>query len=341
MNQGLPSATPPAAHSDAAARAWRARVPAYLAPPWLRGGHAQTIVPALTGWAPHAYRREVWDSPDGDHIALDWSDGPPDAPLLVLFHGLEGDSRSRYALALAEAARALGWAFVLPHFRGCGGLVNRAPRFYHSGDSDEIDWIVRRLARDRDRPLYLAGVSLGGNALAKWLGERGSEAARLATAAAVVSAPLDLAAGGAALGRGFNMVYTRMFLKTLKAKSLAKLNQFPGLVDPAAVRAARDLYDFDNVVTAPLHGFRDTDDYWRRASARPWLAGIALPTLVLNARNDPFLPATALPGTAAAAQSVTLEFPAAGGHVGFHAAAAAGGRHWLPRRVMSWFLDGY
>jgi len=319
----------------------------YRAPRWLPGGHAQTIVPALAGWpAPVSYRRVRLEAPDGDFVDLDVSEGAtPDAPLLLVFHGLEGHSRSRYSLALASHARAHGWACAIAHFRGCGGELNRAPRFYHSGDSAEIDWIVRRVQADHVRaaggkpsPLYVAGISLGGNALLKWLAEQGSAATSLVQAAVAVSAPLDLAAGGASLSRGLNMIYTRMFLKTLKPKCLAKLEQHPGLFDRDAMLAARDLYEFDNVVTAPLHGFRDTDDYWARASAGPHLSGIAVPTLVLNARNDPFMPGTALPTVASAA--VRLEYPEEGGHVGFVATAARGGNDWLPRRVFSWFTAG-
>jgi predicted alpha/beta-fold hydrolase len=182
----------------------------------------------------------------------------------------------------------------------------------------------------------VAGVSLGGNALLRWLGEQG-RAAGIVDAAVAVSAPLDLAAGGKALSKGLNLLYTRMFLQTLKPKALAKLAHYPGLFDRDALLAARDLYGFDNVVTAPLHGYRDTDDYWHRASARHVLHDITVPTLVLNARNDPFLPGDHLP--ASAAPSVTLEYPATGGHVGFATGPFPGRIDWLPRRMLQ-FFDG-
>ncbi|WP_229458158.1 YheT family hydrolase [Massilia glaciei] len=313
--------------------------PGYRAPFWLPGGHLQTIAPALWMGAPAPrLRRERWEAPDGDFVDVDFTDGAPGSPLLVLFHGLEGSSNSHYARAFMAALAARGWSGAVPHFRGCSGEANRAPRFYHSGDAAEIDWIVRRLRARAGGRFYAAGVSLGGNALLRWLGES-RHGAEIVDAACAVSAPLDLAQGGAALGAGFNRVYTRMFLRTLVPKCLAKLAQFPGLFDRAALLAARDLYAFDNVVTAPLHGYRDTDDYWHRASARHVLGDITVPTLVLNARNDPFLPARHLPPPHAVAPCVRLEYPARGGHVGFAGGPPPGRIDWLPRHVLA-FLDG-
>lgn len=313
----------------------------YVAPAWLPGGNLQTIYGALFTPRPRvAYRRERWDTPDGDFVDVDWLDGPPEAPMVVLFHGLEGSSRSHYALALMAQARDLGWSGVVYHFRGCSGEINRLPRAYHSGDSAEIDWALRRLkARRSGAPLFAVGVSLGGNALLKWLGEEGAAASTIVSSAVSVSAPMDLSAAGHNLGRGFNMLYTRMFLVTLKKKMLRKLAHFPGLVDAAAARRARNLYEFDNVVTAPLHGFRDTDDYWTRASSKPWLQHIAVPTLVLNAANDPFMPATALPRPDEASDYVRLEFPETGGHVGFVTGPFPGHLRWLPRRLIDFFAD--
>ena len=182
-----------------------------------------------------------------------------------------------------------------------------------------------------------AGVSLGGNALLKWLGEQGDAARAVVDRACAVSAPMDLMAAGDALGQGFNLVYTRAFLSTLKRKSLAKLRVHPDLYDAGLVSAARTLRAFDNVVTAPLHGFRDTDDYWTRASAKPWLARIAVPTLVVNARNDPFLPQAALPRPHEVSPAVRLEFPDDGGHVGFVSGRFPGHLEWLPRRIIDFF----
>jgi predicted alpha/beta-fold hydrolase len=308
----------------------------YRAPTWLPSGHLQTIYPALCARKPAvAYRRERWDSCDGDFVDIDFVDGDLGKPFVVLFHGLEGSSDSHYARSLMAALAARGWSGAVPHFRGCSGEPNRAPRFYHSGDAPEIDWIVRRLRERATGKLYAAGVSLGGNALLRWLGESQHQA-EIVDAACSVSAPLDLARGGESLSSGLNMLYTRMFLQTLKPKCLAKLEQFPGLFDREALLSARDLYAFDNVVTAPLHGYRDTDDYWDRASAKHILHDITVPTLVLNARNDPFLPAIHLPRTAS--NAVRLEYPEHGGHVGFAAGSLPGRIDWLPRRLLH-FLD--
>lgn len=310
----------------------------YAAPSWLPGGHLQTIFPATCVAKPKvAYRRERWKTPDNDFIDIDFVDGKPGQAFIVLFHGLEGSSDSHYARALMAQVAALGWSGAVPHFRGCSGELNHAPRFYHSGDAREIDWIIRRLVAERKNggKFYATGVSLGGNALLRWLGESQHEAG-IVDAACAISAPLDLAGGGAALSSGFNMIYTRLFLQTLKPKCLKKLAQFPGLFDLDTMLRARNLYEFDNVVTAPLHGYRDTDDYWHRASAKHVLSDIKVPTLVLNAKNDPFLPARHLPRSAS--RHVTLEYPEHGGHVGFAVGGLPGSINWLPQHMLD-FLE--
>jgi len=318
--------------------------PPYRAPWWLPGAHAQTIVPARLLQVPAApTRRERWDTPDGDFIDVDFCVPEPaaaTAPVLVLFHGLEGDSRSHYARLMLQGCTARRWRGLVVHFRGCSGEPNRLARAYHSGDSAEIDWIVRRIAaRWPQAPRYAAGISLGGNALAKWAGEQGTGAALLA-ALASVSSPLDLEAGGRALGQGFNLVYTRNFLRTLRGKALAKVARFPDLADAARIRASRTLYEFDDAFTAPVHGFSGVLDYWRRASAMPWLRGIAVPALLLNARNDPFVPAASLPDRAGVSAHVVLEQPAAGGHVGFLAGGSVPDRWYLRARLFEFFERG-
>lgn len=311
----------------------------YRAPWWLRGGHAQTLYGVLFAHSKVGWKRERWETPDGDFIDLDRLPGAADAPLVVLFHGLEGGSGSHYAGALARELRRRGWRGAVAHFRGCSGEPNRLPRAYHSGDAEEIRWILRRLAAEsRGTPLFAAGVSLGGNALLKWLGED-ADAKQVLAAAAAISAPVDLMAAGDALGRGFNLVYTRAFLATLRPKAEEKLARFPGLFDGEAMRRARTLREFDDAVTAPLHGFRDTDDYWTRASAKPVLRRIRVPTLLLNARNDPFLPAAALPGPSEVSGAVRLEFPEQGGHAAFVSAPFPGDIDWMPRRVAAFFEE--
>lgn len=316
----------------------------YRAPLWLPGGNLQTLYPALLARRPAVdYQRQRWDTPDGDFIDLDWT-GHQDCgsriedgtrPLLVLFHGLEGSSNSHYARALMHAVVAGGWRGVVVHFRGCSGELNRLPRAYHSGDSAEIDWILRRLKQQLEgAPLHAAGVSLGGNALLKWLGEQGGAATAILRSAAAMSAPLDLHAAGTALEQGFNMVYTRHFLVTMKKKSLLKLRMHPRLFDAVRVRAARTLREFDDLVTAPLHGFAGVDDYWTRASSKPWLSRIAVPTLLLNACNDPFLPAAALPRPQEISARVTATFTKTGGHVGFITGAFPGTLGWPAQAVI-------
>ena len=322
----------------------------YRAPRWLPGGHAQTIYASLAAPRPRVeYRRERWETPDGDFIDVDWVDersavghrgsassASKQAPLVVLFHGLEGSSRSHYALAMMAAVRDAGWRGAVVHFRGCSGELNRLPRAYHSGDSAEVDWVLRRL-RPRNPRLFAVGVSLGGNALLKWLGETGASARDVIDRAAAISAPVDLMAAGNALDRGFNLLYVRHFLLTMKRRSLAKLVRYPGLFDAARVRAAGTLREFDDAVTAPLHGFRNTDDYWTRASSKPWLRRIETPVLMVNARNDPFLPGSALPAPHDTGSSVLLEQPATGGHVGFVSGHFPGNLAWLPARVLEFF----
>ena len=313
----------------------------YRAPWWLPGGHLQTIVPATLVPRPRvAYRRERWDTPDGDFIELDFAQPEPpaaNAPLLVLFHGLEGGSDSHYARAVMRHFADRGWRALVAHFRGCGGEPNLLPRAYHSGDSDEAEWILRRVhARFPQAPLHAVGVSLGGNVLAKWLGER-AEDARFVRAAASIGSPLDLSAGGVALGRGFNLVYTRMFLGTLKRKALAKLAHWPDIAQVESIRAARTLRAYDDAFTAPVHGVRDADDYWTRASGKPWLGGVRVPHLVLNARNDPFVPAASLPTEGEVSRYVTLEQPDGGGHIGFAQGAPPGQLQFLPERLEQFF----
>ncbi|MBS0319943.1 MAG: alpha/beta fold hydrolase [Proteobacteria bacterium] len=316
----------------------------YRAPGWLRGSHAQTILPFLLPKLDPPLVRERVEIGDGDFWLFDWlaTPAPAGAPVVVVFHGLEGGSTSHYARAvLAELAR-VGWRGVVPHFRGCGGEPNRLPRAYHSGDHAEIGAMLAavRARVGPETPMYAVGVSLGGSALVNWVGRQGIDAARTLVAAAAVSTPLDLMAAGLAIARGFNKVYTAHFLKDLKPKALAMARRFPGLIDVAPVRRARSMWDFDDVVTSRLHGFTGVVDYWTRASSKPWLRDVALPTLVINARNDPFIPASSLPSPHEVARAVVLEQPAHGGHAGFPTGPFPGATRWLPARLLSFFRTG-
>ncbi len=327
----------------------------------------------FAGEAPQ-FKRERWTTPDGDFVDVERlvqtgpatataADGSPVAlltpsvqgspiagapsaaaadigserPLLVLFHGLEGSVDSQYVQAFAAVAAERGWAFAMPYFRGCSGELNLAPRAYHSGDYEEIGWMLGQLRAAHRGPMIAAGVSLGGNALLRWAQEAGEEARRTVQAVCSICSPLDLTAAGHAIGKGFNYwVYTRMFLKTMRPKALRKLRQHPGLFDEEKLRRARNLYEFDNIFTAPLHGFRDVDDYWLRASAKPHLSRIRVPALVLNARNDPFVPAHSLPEQSHVGPCVTLWQPQHGGHVGFPSGKPPGHVRTMPNKVCDW-----
>lgn len=312
----------------------------YDAPWWLPGGHLQTIWPDLVGAPAVPLRRERWERADGDFNDLDWLDGPADRPLVVLFHGLTGGARSHYAMSLMGALRDRGWRGVVAHFRGCSGEPNRLPRAYHAGDSAEIAAFLAHLRpKAGGAPLYAVGVSLGGNALLKWLGEYGARAREYVERAAAVSAPVDLPAAGRCLDRGLNRLYALHFLISLKARMRQKRAahvQHLGHLDLSGVWTLRA---FDDRVTAPLHGFRDVEDYWTRSASKPYLRHIAVPTLILNARNDPFLPAAALPTPQAVSAAVTLDYPAQGGHVGFLTGPFPGRLGWLPARLLAFFSE--
>jgi predicted alpha/beta-fold hydrolase len=320
----------------------------YQAPWWLPGGNAQTIYAAkvarrYSGSKP-SWMRERWATPDDDFIDVDWhnatQDQAEDAPLLVLFHGLEGSSESHYAQAFAVEAQQRGWHMAVPHFRGCSGELNWAPRAYHSGDYEEIDWILQQFRHLHSGPIFAVGISLGGNALMRWAGEMGHAAQEVVNAVASVCSPIDLTASGNAIDSGINKtIYARMFLATMKPRAMQKLAQFPGLFDPQELLAADTLYAFDNVFTAPLHGFRNTDDYWSRASAKPGLLRVQVPALVLNACNDPFIPASCLPMQDQVSEHVTLWQPEQGGHVGFASGRFPADLKEMPWAVTEWMTQ--
>jgi predicted alpha/beta-fold hydrolase len=294
---------------------------------WVPGGNAQTL------WGKFFRKRpalpvqaERWDTPDGDFLDVYRLKAAQGQPRLFFLHGLEGSIRSHYVGGLFGEALRRGWGADLLIFRGCGDEANRAPRFYHSGETGDLAFALARVqAEHPDSPILLAGVSLGGNVLLKFLGERGDNLPPQLKGAATISVPYDLERGARRLMHGFSRVYDRHFLRTLRQKAHAKLARYPGLFDAAALDRAQNIYDFDDVVTAPVHGFADAHDYYTRSSSIGWIETIARPTLLLSAFDDPFLPPEVLGDVRARAREnprLTLEFTERGGHVGFVGGAA-------------------
>lgn len=349
-------------------------------PIWLPGGHLQTIYGvAVARYHRIGFVRERVNTPDGDFIDLDWTapglfsdrlasgesapadpgleqtaarrwitdDDPaaltatPHISALVLFHGLEGSSRSHYAQAIAQYFRARGWIVVIAHFRGCSGFPNRMARAYYSGDSEDIAFILDTVRnRAPQARWHSVGVSLGGNAMLKYLGEQHKNIGGL-TASAAISVPLDLVASGSHLSDSrLGKLYSRRFLKTMKAKVAEKARRFPGNIDVLRLAQIRTLREFDDLYTAPMHGYKNALDYWTRASSKPLLHRIALPTLVLNARNDPFVPGPSLPDSYDCSDQVLLHQPAEGGHVGFVTGRFPGTLSWLSMRIARFFESG-
>lgn len=312
----------------------------YLPARWLPTAHAMTIVGALH--RPFAWprtTRERWELPDGDFLDVDRVAGPaPDAPALVVCHGLEASSRAAYVRGLVHLASARGLAVLAMNFRSCSGTPNRLPRFYHSGETGDLAHVVARLAAERPgRPIVLSGFSLGGNVIAKYLGERGDDVPAEVAGAAVISVPFDLArCAGALDGPGFwNRVYRTRFLTGLRAKALEKARRFPGLLDLRAVRAARTFAAFDAAVTAPLHGFASAEDYWARCSSGRCVGGVRRPLLALSALDDPLVPGDCLPVEAARANpAVTLVTTPTGGHVGFVSGGLFRPSYWSELRAI-------
>jgi predicted alpha/beta-fold hydrolase len=310
---------------------------------WLPGAHAQTI------WGRLARRRprvpttfECLVTPDDDSLELHHLDAPDSAPRVLLLHGLEGSVRSHYVGGLLTQAKRRGWGASLLVFRGCGSVANRARRFYHSGETRDLEHVFRTLnERWPQSTWFVAGVSLGGNVLLKWLGELGDALDGRIRRVAAVSVPFDLEAGARCISHGFARIYDHSFLRSLRGKALAKLQRYPDLFDRTALERARNVYEFDDAVTAPVHGFASAHDYYERSSSLGFLAGIRVPTLLLSALDDPFLPPEVLEEVSRIALSnanLEVELHESGGHVGF----VAGSRPWKPvyyaeQRVFAFF----
>ena len=308
----------------------------YQAPVWLPGGHLQTIGPALARKAPHVTRQsERLELADGDFLDLEWVNQSR-SRLAILCHGLEASARAPYLQAMAAALIRRGWDVLAWNYRGCSGEMNRLPRFYHSGASDDLHAVVEHaLATHAATEVDLIGFSLGGNMTLKYLGERDDHSPRLHRAV-TFSVPCDLACSSMALDTPFNRsVYMKRFIDSLAGKIRAKQAMFPDLLDSARLKGVRTFRQFDDRYTAPLHGFRDAEDYWARSSSRQFLSRIRIPALLVNAANDPFLGPGCYPREEAEANNhFHLEIPATGGHVGF----PGSGGHWMERRAVE-FLD--
>ena len=308
---------------------------------WLRNRHAQTIYPSM----PWAYRnrpvvrREALNLPDGDTTAVDWlvagDELPGTAPLLIILHGLEGSGESSYARMLMDAAFELGWRSCVLHFRDCGDYRNRLPRRYHAGETNDLRYFLETLhkapeAPENAGPLLATGFSLGGNVLLKYLGESGGDTPL--RAAAAVCVPLNLHECAEALNKGFSRLYQRYLLKRMKRSIGGKFNRHTAAFDWDKAMAARTFAEFDDWVTAPLHGFNGMQDYYDKCSSMRYLNGIERPTLVINALDDPFMTPEVIPPEDAVSGQVCIEVSAGGGHVGF----IDGGTPWRP----SFYLPG-
>ena len=306
-------------------------------------GHAQTLWGRI---APSRRtvptRLERWDTPDNDFLEVHRLDAPMNAPVgtphVLLLHGLEGSIHSHYAQGLLTEMRRRGWSADLLIWRSCGTEPNRARRFYHSGETGDLALTLARITLERPyTPLAVAGVSLGGNILLKYLGERGDDSRATIAAAAAVSVPFDLAQGSDNINRGFSKLYQKYFLDSLKRKAIEKQSRYSDLPDPARINSIESLRSFDDTITAPLHGFRDAIDYYAQSSSMQYLHQITVDTLLLSALDDPFLPPEVLTEVSHIAKRnphLTVDFPRRGGHAGF-----VGGRnpfrplYYLERRV--------
>ena len=298
---------------------------------WIPGGHLQTLWGKFfRRQAPAPTHVERWDTPDGDFLEVHRIDGAPESPRLLLLHGLEGTIRSHYAQGLLNEAARRSWGADLLIFRSCGSEPNKAKRFYHSGETSDLSFALDKVTSVYpNAPLGLAGVSLGGNVLLKFLGERESRLPLQLKAAAAISVPFDLSRSSTRINRGFSRVYQRFFLNSLRHKALEKAARYPDLAAVDQIRGLRTLEEFDDLITGPLHGFRDAREYYQKSSSLRYLERIRLKTLLLSAVDDPMLPPAVLNEVRKIAgrnPALHIEFPEKGGHAGF----VAGSRPWRP-----------
>jgi uncharacterized protein len=307
-------------------------------PVFLRSGHIQTILPVILPRTLNiAFEHERLELADGDFLDLNWARNGGDK-LAILSHGLEGSSDNGCIRGMAIALKAAGWDGLAWNLRGCGKEMNRLPRLYHSGETGDLRAVIR-LAATRYSRIALIGFSLGGNLTLKYLGEASPHPALINAAA--ISVPIDLAASARVLdNRWSNRFYRGRFIRSLIAKVEIKARSFPDQLDISRSRTIRTFREFDDRYTAPIHGFRDALDYWKQSSARQYLERISIPTLLLNARDDPFLAPECFPFTEANRNPcLFFEAPESGGHVGF-LDLARGMEPWFERRVIE-FLAAF
>jgi hypothetical protein len=290
-------------------------------------------------------RLERWDTPDGDHVTLvRMGKIRPGVPHLLILHGLEGKITAKYAHGLLAVARKRGWSGDLLMFRSCDGEVNRARRSYHSGETTDLDFVIRRLIAEHEGlRLVLCGISLGGNVLLKWLGEQGTDVPSEVERAAAVSVPYDLEAGARHMERGFAVVYARHFLASLTDKALRKLELHPDLCDREKLLAARSFWEFDDLVTGPVHGFTGAHDYYSRSSSIGFINKVRIPTLLMSSWDDPFLPRKVLERVRDLSRGnphLHLEFTRRGGHVGWITGSPWSHRYHMEERVVEWLASG-
>lgn len=316
--------------------------PGFVPNRWLTNPHLQTLAGKFLRPSPRLHtRRERIDTPDGDFLDLDFVGPDRSAPIILVLHGLEGSSRRRYMLNAYSALIAQGLRPVGMNFRGCSGEPNRKARAYHSGDTQDIRQVVRLLAQQSTGPVGLIGYSLGANAMLKYLAEEGAGATNCVFAAAAISVPFDLAAGSERLASGIvGRIYTTYFLRNLKRKIRSKELLLRSEFDLDAIYRARNLREFDDVATAPMHGFTGAADYYARSSSSAFIAAIRTPTLVVHAMDDPFLPADRVPMNALDANPVISPVLSAhGGHVGFVSGSLRRPRFWAEELVSGWLRE--
>ncbi len=333
----------------------------YQPPVRLWNGHLQTIIPSLFRKITVPYVRERMDTPDDDFLDLDWSykqepesqglrikdatpntPSPKQAPLVILSHGLEGSSTSSYLAGMVLHLTRNGFDCLAWHYRSCSGELNRQQRFYHIGETGDLQLVINYAMTKGYQTIHLMGFSAGGNVTLKYLGEQGKNIASSLKRAVVFSVPVDLMGSARRLEQWDSLVYNYRFNRTLKRKVLQKAAVMPGVFSTSTISKVRNIREFDNLFTAPQNGFRDVTDYYTRSSSLQFIPNIAIPTLLVNAKNDPFLSPECYPyHLAEELPNVWMEFPAQGGHCGFPARENGinGGAYWSEQRAVAFLTD--